>query len=246
MPTASPVLLDRIDRLASCQGHWLLIRDGEPETDCSHQWHQSPEDHLQTCLAERWRGVSLGFVPSYCGWSDYSNNGLVGKANFNVLTDPASTPDPHDGIRTVGYGWNGEGVVLDVLRVPDDVIETVEGLESYPLISEDEHSRLETEAQEEAWPETEREFLKALERRLQEHAPEDAESYWAADALEVLPEPGAVAELFAAVADRAGIYWEADGYCGQWIDADRVAEAVTLQELAELVRLPLAEQLALL
>jgi hypothetical protein len=44
----------------------------------------------------------------------------VGKANFNVLTDPASTPDPLGGILTVGYGWNGEGVVLDLLRVPAD------------------------------------------------------------------------------------------------------------------------------
>ena len=143
IPKASPALLERIERLSGCQGHWLLIRDGEPERDCSHQWHQSPEDHLATCLAERWRGVSLGFVPSYCGWSDYSTTGLVGLSNFRVLTDPASTPDPLGGILTIGYGWNGEGVVLDVLRVPADVLETVEALESYPLISEDDHSQLE-------------------------------------------------------------------------------------------------------
>jgi hypothetical protein len=71
-------------------------------------------------------------VPSYCGWSDYSNTGLVGLSNFRVLTDSASTPDPHGGILTVGYGWNGEGVVLDLLRVPADVLETVEALENYP------------------------------------------------------------------------------------------------------------------
>lgn len=150
-PKASPALLERIDRLTGCSGHWLLIRDGEPERDCSHQWHQSPEDHLQTCLAERWRGVSLGFVPSYCGYSDYSNTGLVGLSNYRVLTDPASTPDPHGGILEIGYGWNGRGVVLDLLRVPADVIETVEALESYPLISEDDHSELETEAVLSVW-----------------------------------------------------------------------------------------------
>jgi hypothetical protein len=148
---ASPALLGRIDRLAGCQGHWVLIRDGEPETDCSHQWHQSPEDHVQTCLTEHWRGVSLGFVPSYCGYSDYSNTGLVGLSNYRVLTDPASTPDPLGGILEAGYGWNGRGVVLDVLRVPDDVIETVESLESYPLISEDDHSQLEWDAVTDSW-----------------------------------------------------------------------------------------------
>ena len=238
-PKASPALLERIDRLAGCSGHWLLIRDGEPERDCSHQWHQSPTGHLHTCLAERWRNVSLGFVPSYCGWSDYANTGLVGKANFNVLTDPASTPDPHGGILTVGYGWNGEGVVLDLLTVPADVLEAVESLESYPLLSEDEHSSLEIEAQGEAWPDTEREFLKDLERELQTYAPEDADPYWAADTLEIFPEDGAIAELFRTVADREGIYWEADDCCGQWIDASKVAAAVTREELAELVRLPL-------
>lgn len=150
-PKASPALLERIDRLTGCQGHWILIRDGEPETDCSHQWHQSPDDHLATCLLERWRDVSLGFVPSYCGYSDYSNTGLVGLSNYRVLMDPASTPDPFGGILQVGYGWNGRGVVLDLLRVPADVIETVESLESYPLISEDDHSELETEAVLSVW-----------------------------------------------------------------------------------------------
>ena len=148
---ASPALLERIDRLTGCQGHWILIRDNEPQTDCSHQWHQDPAEHLQTCLTEHWRGVSLGFVPSYCGYSDYSNTGLVGLSNYRVLMDPASTPDPFGGILEVGYGWNGRGVVLDLLRVPADVIESIESLESYPLISEEDHSQLEWDAVTDSW-----------------------------------------------------------------------------------------------
>ena len=236
----SPELLRRIDQLTGCSGHWLLIRDGEPERDCSHQWHQSPENHLQTCLVELWRGVALGFCPTYCGYSDYSPNGLVGKANFNVLSDPASTPDPLGGILEVGYGWNGAGIVLDILRAPADVFESIQALENYPLLSEDEHSTLELEAQAEAWPDVEHDFIRALARTLADHAPEDeTPNYWATDRLEAFPKDGAIAELFQAVADRAGIYWEADDYCGQWINADKVAEAVTLAELGELVRLHL-------
>jgi hypothetical protein len=151
IPKASPALLARIDRLTGCQGHWVLIRDGEPETDCSHQWHQDPTDHLRTCLAEHWRGVSLGFVPSYCGYSDYSNTGLVGLSNYRVLTDPSSTPDPFGGVLEVGYGWNGRGVVLDLLRAPADVLEEVESLESYPLLSEDDHSELEWDGISKLW-----------------------------------------------------------------------------------------------
>lgn len=139
----SPELFRRIDALNDCQGHWLLIQDGNPEPDCSYHWHQSPDAHLVECLAQRWRGLSLGFVPSYCGYSDYSNTGLVGLANYRVLTDPGSTPDPQGCILDLNYGWNGKGVCLDILRITDDIIETIQALESYPLISDDEHSYLE-------------------------------------------------------------------------------------------------------
>jgi hypothetical protein len=162
-PKASPALLARIDRLTGCQGHWVLIRDGEPETDCSHQWHQDPAEHLQTCLADRWRGVSLGFVPSHCGFSDYSSTGLVGLSNYRVLTDPSSTPDPFGGILEVGYGWNGRGVVLDLLRAPADVLEAVESLESYPLLSEDEHSQLEWDGISRLWDESVSDRVRTLQ-----------------------------------------------------------------------------------
>jgi hypothetical protein len=163
IPKASPALLARIDRLTGCQGHWVLIRDGEPETDCSHQSHQDPAEHLQTCLADRWRGVSLGFVPSYCGYSDYSNTGLVGLSNYRVLTDPSSTPDPRGGILEVGYDWNGRGVVLDLLRVPADVLEAVESLESYPLLSEDDHSELEWDGIGKLWDESVADRVRTLQ-----------------------------------------------------------------------------------
>jgi hypothetical protein len=163
LPRIAPVLANRIDRLAGCQGHWVLIRDGEPEADCSHQWHQYPADHLETCLAERWRGVSLGFVPSYCGYSDYSRTGLVGLSNYRVLTDPASTPDPLGGILEVGYGWKGRGVVLDLLRVPSDVIESIEVLEAYPLLSEDDHSQLECDGIAHLWDESVADRVRTLQ-----------------------------------------------------------------------------------
>lgn len=147
----SPALEQRIDALAGCQGHWVLIWDGVPDTDPSSAWHQSPERHLATCLEQRWRGVSLGFVPTYCGYSDYNTTGLVGLANYNCMMDPATTPDPHGAVLRVGYGWNGAGVVLDVLRVTAEMVEMVEALEQYPLISEDEHSDLEVAGLQKLW-----------------------------------------------------------------------------------------------
>jgi hypothetical protein len=247
-PKASPALLERIDRLTGCQGNWLLIRDGEPEHDCSHQWHQSPEAHLATCLQERWRGVSLGFCPTYCGWSDYSSTGLVGKANYNVLTDSASTPDPHGGILTVGCGWNGSGVVLDLLRVPADVLESVEALECYPLISGDEHSTLELEEQERAWEDHySREWLECLTSKLQEFAPDEASAYWAEEHLETVPElEHKLLELFRQACDDTNTYWVVEDLsCGAYIDLERVAAAVGRHELEDLSGLQLlaADQL---
>lgn len=149
--TISPALARRIDLLNGCQGHWLLVREGEPEVDCSHQWHQSPEQHLASCLKDRWRNLSLGFVPTYCGYSDYSSTGLVGLANYNYLT--ATTPDPYGGILEIGYGWNGRGVVLDLRFAPFEVLELIAALEDYPLISEDEHSQLEQDGVNKLWVE---------------------------------------------------------------------------------------------
>lgn len=151
--TISPALARRIDLLNGCHGHWLLIRNGEPEVDCSYQWHQSPERHLASCLDDRWRNLSLGFVPTYCGYSDYSNTGLVGLANYNYLTDTTTTPDFHGGILEIGYGWNGRGVVLDLRFAPFEVLELIAALEDYPLISEDEHCQLEHDGIIKLWVE---------------------------------------------------------------------------------------------
>lgn len=253
-PKASPALLKRIERLAGCQGHWVLIRDGEPETDCSYQWHQSPEDHLQTCLAERWRGVSLGFCPSYCGFSDYSNTGLVGKANFNVLTDPASTPDPHGGILTVGYGWNGEGVALDLLRVPADVLEAVEALESYPLLSEDEHSTLEMGEIEASWADCySREWRDLVRDQLAQYCPQpvvDANQYgpstakfWADDQLNSLPDDQLekqLHELFTVCLDWSGEAWVVEDLSsGAYVKIDKVARGIDRSDLVGLTGLAL-------
>lgn len=253
-PKASPALLERIDRLTGCEGHWILIRDGEPETDCSHQWHQTPADHLAVCLEQRWRGVSLGFVPSYCGYSDYNSTGLVGKANFNVLTDPASTPDPLGGILTVAYGWNGEGVALDLLRVPADVLEIVESLTDYPLISDDEHNQLEMEAQQEAWESCYASAWRdAIRDQLAQYCPlpiVDANQYgpstakfWADDQLDLIPDDQLAPklwEVFEACREMANEYWILeDTSSGAYIDLDRIISGIDRQDLIDLTGLPL-------
>ena len=138
----------RIDALNGCNGHWVLIVDGEPQSDCAYQWHQSPEEHYQRCLNNRWRDYSIGFAPAYLGYSDYGNTGLVGLSNYRVFLD---SDDPHDAILEVGYGWNGAGIVVDIRYVTDEMLESIQSMEGYPLLSDDDHSELEYEAVSNHW-----------------------------------------------------------------------------------------------
>jgi hypothetical protein len=178
----------------------------------------------------------------------------VGKANYNVLTDPASTPDPHGGILTVGYGWNGSGVVLDLLRVPADVIETVEALEHYPLISEDEHSTLEMEEIDRAWQDCyASDWRDAIRDQLAAYCPMDVlernaygpstAKYWADDQLDSLPDDQLerdLLELFNACREMAGEEWEVqDLSTGAYIRLERIAAGIDRLDLVGLTGLAL-------
>jgi hypothetical protein len=141
----------------------------------------------------------------------------------------------------VGYGWDGEGVVLDVLRVPVDVIETVEALENYCLISEDEHNELQLQAQQEAWESwAASDWRKLIEKALGEYAPENADLYWEEERLDAVPDlESKLAALFQDCAETANEYWEEDGSCGVSIRLERVVEQLDRQDLVELTGLAL-------
>jgi hypothetical protein len=80
-----------------------------------------------------------------------------------VLVDPQFTPDPHNGILEVGYGWNGRGVVLDLRYVPEDVLGTIEALEAYPLINENDYSELELDGVTKLWGESVADRVRTLQ-----------------------------------------------------------------------------------
>lgn len=241
------MLRSRIERLDGCSGHWVLICDGEPEQDSHYSWRQTPDRWLDKCLENHWRELSLGFVPSYIAYSSYSNLGLVGRANFNVFTDQGSTPDPFDAVHVVDYGWDGQGVCIDVLYVTEDMLETIEALEAYPLISEEEHSQLELEAQDEAWIDWAREeFRKAVARELQRFEPsiwpDEADDYWAEEILDAIPDETLEARLleeFNRLSDQAGEYWVCeDTSSGAYINVAKVAEGLTTESLEFITGIP--------
>jgi hypothetical protein len=118
------------------------------------------------------------------------------------------------------------------------MIEELHGLESYPLLSEDDHSELELELQDEAWDSwAARDWAAAVEKRLALYAPETANQYWAADTMETVA-ADKLRELFHACCESANEYWFEDG-TEQYIRIDQVAAALDLADLLELTGLPL-------
>jgi hypothetical protein len=144
--------------------------------------------------------------------------------------------------------------VLDLLRVPADVIETVEALEHYPLISEDEHSTLEMEEIDRAWQDCyASDWRDAIRDQLAAYCPMDVlernaygpstAKYWADDQLDSLPDDQLerdLLELFNACREMAGEEWEVqDLSTGAYIRLERIAAGIDRLDLVGLTGLAL-------
>jgi hypothetical protein len=181
-------------------------------------------------------------IPGYCGGSDYSGD-LVNVANHKALV--SMFPDDwEDGTEYLDYsGGHGTfdiAIRLDVLT--EEIMETIEGLEDYPLIDESLHSELEMESQNEAWSNGLRsDFKKALGRALwdvyessdagQTLRPDETEETYQQrlDAIEeyLSEECGEMTDddldsLFYPMADLANVYWSNESGSDSWIDVDDV------------------------
>jgi hypothetical protein len=176
--------------------------------------------------------VSLGFEPDLCGYSDYADTGLIGKANFKHFENRYSEPE----ILIASYGWNGESIVIDVRFASQDLIESIVALEDYPLVDEELHSELEIEEQATAWEDTySGEWLKILAGELDRYAADDAEMYWAEELREATVSAEAAFELFQRCREAANEYWVVEDLSsGDYINIDRIAAQLTGEDLVSL------------
>jgi hypothetical protein len=244
-------LADRLERLDGCAGQWILdLRDSD---NCGYDLQylssgyscapygtiKDPFTALQYCADHRWRGARLLFSPDKlnddCSWPGGYDAPSIYRSNARVFRDDFSSElERADGA--------ADGIALDIRFVTDEMLEAIESLEDYPLLSEDDYSALELDLQEEAW-----ELWAASDWRglvttaLAQFAPEscDDSEQWAEDAMERV-EDEAVRELFHACCETTSNYWFEDG-TDQWIDLARVAEGIdrhALQDLTGLQLLP--------
>lgn len=246
-------LLDRIDRLSGCHGQWILdLRDSEQRGYDLHYLSsgvpvagfgtiKTPEDALAYCRANLWRNCRLLFCSEYLN-DDCSRLGgydalSIYRSNARVFREEYATAlELADG--------DADGISLDVRFVTDDMLDTLDSLESYPLLSDDDHSQLETELQGEEWEQwAAAEWRSAVEAKLAQHLDDDHPL----DADEILDSVADIeiklAELFYSCAEQANEYWE-EQCCGgisegYYIRIDRVASALDLADLRDLTGLPL-------
>lgn len=253
MPNLSPELQRRIDAIDGCSGRWIIDNravDGDysyalrslgesfPGPDGHYVSAATAEAAAELCASFHWHGPLLLWQSTYldddCSWPGCYNAPSIYRSNARVFRDD------HRAALEAGADGDGPGLSLDVRYVTDDILEALQSLESYPLLSEDDHSELELELQSEAWDDwASRDWSRAVSKTLQQYAPADADQYWAEERLEDVS-ADKLAELFHACADQSNTYWQEE-QGDQWIDLDRVAAALDIDDLRDLTGLPLLE-----
>lgn len=145
--------------------------------------------------------------------SDYGG-GIVSRANYDVLKELLDEEHPSDTKPAVwalvSYAHRGFGIVVDWSKLDPTIQEAIGSLDEYPLLSDERHSELMLEAEQEAWESwAQRDFEGEMEKRFDiDDFPAEVDSY----------------DLFRQAAEAANEYWE-DTSEGIYVNVDRVAEA---------------------
>lgn len=180
------------------------------------------------CQRKRWRHCSLVWISSNCQGGDYGG-GTHNVSNARVLIDQFSSPE----LREIGGGYGSFGVAVDPRYLSEDLLESLQSLENYPVLDEDDLSHYEMELQSEAWENwAEREFRDALENRLSEISSED-EAEKAAEEIS----SDALYGLFHQAMETGNLYWYHECATSAWIDCEEVASEVPEERLRELLPL---------
>ena len=180
------------------------------------------------------------FLSDFLSGSDYSGS-LVERANYREFLAEFGELD---GVHEVYGGYGTFAIAVRVDAIDDAMAEVFQGLEDYPLISEEAHSELELEAQEEAWESwAESDFVRALESRFGEYfaelvyvpctEPAGQERLFETGER---PKPASLEEavraLFETARETANEYWIDETGGSAWIAIDRVCDAIDADMLA--------------
>jgi hypothetical protein len=196
----------------------------------------TPKDAARYCAHTGWRARLLfvsEFLADDCSWPGGYNAPSIYRSNARVFRDQFSKE------LAAGADGDADGVALDVRYLTDDMLETLQALEGYPLISDDDHSELELELQDEAWDNwVASDWRRAVENAIDAVLPEGAtlDGDEILDGIENIDQK--LLELFHSCCEWTNTYWFEDG-TDQWIDLDRVAGALDLHTIRDFTGLQL-------
>lgn len=146
-----------------------------------------------------------------CSGSDYGDTGYLGKANYTAFLEEHGA---RRGVVEMSGAHGSFGVAIHLDADASDlaaILETLESLADYPLLDEEEHSRLEMEGTDEAWDSWARsEYGDAVLQR------------YGVDVSEV--SSGDLRSAFETARDACNENWEEDGgSMSMHVDVDDVA-----------------------
>jgi hypothetical protein len=159
------------------------------------------------------------YMPELMTGSDYCHSGSVEVSNHRVFLERyGKLPNVYD----VYGGYGTFAVVIRLDSITEEMQEDFKALADYPVLDEDDHSKVEMEAEDEAWEGCYcSDFVRDLSKRFPAH--EDKIDAMSHDRLW---------ELFHGLCERTNTYWENE--CGNtaYIDLDRVIAGATEQDVA--------------
>jgi len=183
---------------------------------------ESAEKYLEALSTDILDSGELYFYVPYATGSDMSGD-TVTAANYKVFIETYK----EDWVHAVHGGFNTYAAVIGLTGLLgcaedtfDEVCNVLEGLEDYPFIDEEAHSRLEMEKTDEAWESGyAADFRDALEKKF-----DGAEFAW--------PSDGDLRTFFEDKREKANVYWENEGSGADMIvRLERIVEGINLDDV---------------
>jgi len=188
----------------------------------------SPEEAV-LLISERklWQSVSLLWMSNYALSGDYCGAPHTASNCRVLLKEFGGSPQCRE-----AYGsYGSRSIAIDPRYLSDELLESLQSLENYPVLDEGDCGDLELELQAEAWENwAQRDFQRALESRLSSLCGDET-----AEEITGSLDSDQLYSLFESLREEANEYWQSQSSPDQWIDVEGITERASSEELSRLL-----------
>lgn len=198
----------------------------------------SPEEAVLLISERRlWQSVSLLWLSNYALSGDYCGAPHTASNCRVLLEEFGGSPQCRE-----AYGsYGSRSIAIDPRYLSDELLESLQSLEDYPVLDEEDCGALELELQAEAWESwAERDFQRALESRLSSLCGDEL----AEDIVSSFSSSSDTFSLFESLRDEANEYWESQSSPDQWINVERIVERASSSLILSLLSSSASEELS--